>query len=255
MPTPFYHLSIADALLDHPALSRNRRKFLREHRPAFLLGKTAPDVQTISGASRESTHFFTVPLQDTDPAWERMLASYSSLAASDALSPPQAAFITGYLCHLQADQCWVREVFTPHFGPYLTWETFPRRLYLHNVLRAYQDRQAWVTLPDDIHQCLALSPGDWLPFVEVIHLDRWRDYLVQQLQPGGKNLTVEVFARRQGVSSEEFRTLLNSEKHLKTELFSRVPINILDEYRQALIEDNLNLIENYLDNVSFDDKY
>ncbi len=147
MPTPFYHLSVAEDLLRRSELPAGNLKLLLEYRPAFLLGNTAPDVQTVSGQARQATHFFEVPiLPGTQPAWEKVLALQPSLARSWQ-SPEGAAFISGYLCHLQADWQWVVEIFSPVFGPGAGWMTFRRRLYLHNVLRAYLDQQIF----DQLH--------------------------------------------------------------------------------------------------------
>jgi hypothetical protein len=83
VPTPFYHLYVANELLARQALPSRAQQVLETYRYAFELGNTAPDVQTISGQSRFSTHFFRLPIQDGDALpWDQMLASQSSLAHS-----------------------------------------------------------------------------------------------------------------------------------------------------------------------------
>ena len=125
-------------------------QFLRNYRGEFLFGSTAPDVQVVSGQPREVTHFFDLPIKTGDqPAWDRFLTSYPDLAATNYLSAPQTAFISGYLCHLQADWLWVKGIFAPAFGPGCSWGTFRQRLYYHNVLRAYLDLQILPGLPMD----------------------------------------------------------------------------------------------------------
>lgn len=254
MPTPFYHLSIAQDLLRHPALAPAARRFLRQNRPAFLLGNTAPDVQTISGQDRQSTHFFDLPLRPGDSApWERMLSDYPQLALrgtasgsqNNALPPAQAAFIAGYLCHLQADWLWIQDIFVPVFGPTQRWETLRHRLYLHNVLRAYLDRQILPELPAGMNRDLArAAPQGWLPFVADPYLLQWRDFLAGQLGPGAGARTVEVFAARQGIAPEEFYRLLDSEELMDREVFTRLPRPQLEAYRQRLLEENLELLAN-----------
>ena len=76
-------------------------------------------------------------------------------------------------------------------------------------------------------------------------LSAWRDFLAEQLSPEGVTRTVEVFARRQGISPEEFSDLLYSEERLETEIFSFIPRTTLVEYREAVIANNLVLIEKY----------
>src|SRR5690606_38082853 len=132
------------------------------------LGNTAPDVQVVSGQPRPATHFFTLPIDESAaPPWKLMLRAYPSLARPGQLPPAQAAFLAGYLCHLLADWLWIKDLYAPTFGPQCAWSTFTHRLYLHNVLRAFLDRQALDSLPASSGFCLqGVSPQGWLPFVE-----------------------------------------------------------------------------------------
>jgi hypothetical protein len=248
VPTPFYHLNVAENLLTQPELPIQIKEFLQANRAAFLLGNTAPDVQTVSGQDRSATHFFDLPLTPGGrPAWEVFLDRYPSLASSAGLPAEQAAFLAGYLCHLQADWWWVAEIFNPVFGVYNTWKTFRHRLYLHNVLRSYLDLEIVEILPEDTGVELEkASPSRWLPFVEDQYLDQWREILVNQLCPGCPAQTVEVFAARQGIPVDEFYRLLNSEELLEEQIFSRLPRQTLQDYRQHLIEENSRLLEYYL---------
>ena len=248
MPTPFYHLNIAENLLGHPDLSETARSFLLQNRAAFLFGNTAPDVQVISGQPREATHFFELPIHAADqPAWDRFLKTHPSLASPGVLPAAQAAFLAGYLCHLQADWLWVLQVFAPVFGPACSWASFDHRLYLHNVLRAYLDRDIPLALPDGMSALLSAAvPMRWLPFVDDLHLCTWRDKLAGQLQPGAAVQTVEVFAVRQGLSPAAYYRLLASDDNMDEEIFSRLPRQNLDAYRQQLIAWNVRLLKGYL---------
>lgn len=248
MPTPFYHLQIGETLLHHQALSPAVRRFLAGQRSAFLFGNTAPDVQVISGQERQATHFFTLPIRpDSQLAWERMLATYPSLAQPASLPGAQAAFLAGYLCHLQADWLWIRDIFLPTFGPTRPWGTFPQRLYLHNVLRAYLDLRVLPDLPPETGQRLGeVRVEGWLPFTQDGYLSEWRDFLAGQLQPGAGARTVEVFAARQGLSPQEFLQLLESEQRMDEEVFSHLRRSQLAAYRQRLIEWNLQLLPAFL---------
>jgi hypothetical protein len=249
VPTPFYHISLAQDILAHPDLPEKTRSFLCEHACDFYLGKTAPDVQTVSGQKRSETHFFYIPLRGAKPPWEKMLSKNRSLRDPSALPPSQAAFIAGYLCHLQADISWLKRIFLPYFGLGERWIKLQRRLFLHNVMRAYLDEQILSKIPPDISSCLhQTQPDHWLPFVADQYLVVWRDDLAQQLHPNGNSRTNEVFAERMGVSVEEITNLLNSEEQLDKELFSHIPRQNLVEYRQAVIRENLDLLQTYLGN-------
>lgn len=252
MPTPFYHINIAEDLLKHPGLASNARRVLEQYQCEFIFGHTAPDVQVISGQEREVTHFFILPIQKGSPLpWELILEANPSLRYFGQLPPAQASFLAGYLCHLQADWFWIRDVFAPIFGPTCSWGTFPERLYLHNVLRAYLDQQVYKTSPDGISTCLCqVSPVHWLPFVEDHYLGEWQDFLTLQLQPGAVAQTVEVFAARQGIEPDEFYHLIDSEERMDEEVFVHLPRQKLDRYRQSLVVENLKLLRS-----SFEQNY
>jgi hypothetical protein len=247
VPTPFYHLSLADELLGHPELPQQARAVLSQQPCAFYFGKTAPDVQTISGQPRPETHFFWFPLLDQILPWKQMLRRFPELADTEKLSAARASFTAGYLCHLQADILWIEMISIPFFIGPAGWKKRKReKLFLHNVLRAYLDEQIFPELPQELEKCLSqVQPDGWLPVVANQDLFSWRDYLAKQLSPEGVTRTIEVFAARQGLTVEEFSALLHSEERLEAELFSFVPRDTLVEYRKAAIAGNLVLLEQY----------
>jgi len=248
VPTPFYHLSMAEDLLRQPRLPEAVRQFLQGYRCIFLFGNTAPDVQVVSGQERQATHFFDLPIHSGAPfAWEHMLASHPALAHPQALPASQVAFLAGYLCHLQADWYWVSEIFAPIFGPRSTWGTFRQRLYLHNVLRAYLDLHILPELHPGMDVCLHyVTPAGWLPFVKDQFLLEWRNLLFPQLRPGAAAQTVEVFAARQGVSVSEYYALLGSEPRMQQEVFDHLPLEQIHSYRQQMLDENIRLLSEYL---------
>jgi len=248
VPTPFYHLSIAEELLAHHELSLTVKTCLDRQLPAFLLGNTAPDVQTVSQQARRDTHFFDLPPEDNPaPPWEVMLEMYPQLAQTNHITESQTAFLAGYICHLQADWLWINQIFEPVFGRNQTWEDYPHRLYIHNVLRAYLDRQILADLPFETGRQLGLAqPEHWLPFVEDRFLNEWRDFLSGQLRPGANIQTVEVFAARQGLAPELFYQVMDSESNMARDVFSRLSLNQLKSYRQSLVQQNIEYLTTYL---------
>jgi hypothetical protein len=248
MPTPFYHLSLAEELINHPSMPERISHFLRAYHSEFLFGSTAPDVQVVSGQPREATHFFNLPFQAGDsPAWEVFLATYPELAAAARLPARWSAFLAGYMCHLQADWLWVKEQFIPVFGPRASWGTFHQRLYYHNVLRAYLDRQILPDLPIDAGARLSqVALNHWLPFVTDQSLAEWRDLLAEQLRPGATIQTVEVFSSRQGISAPEYYALLASEERMQREVFEHLPLSRVEGYRAQVLEDNTQLLADTL---------
>jgi Zinc dependent phospholipase C len=248
MPTPFYHLSIAQELITFPSLPEEIRLFISTNPCEFLFGSTAPDVQVISGQPRPETHFFNLPIQDSDlPAWRKLLADYPHLCDAENLPTAQAAFLAGYLCHLQADWRWITDIFAPVFGPGSSWGTFQERLYYHNVLRAYLDQVILKGLDAGMDGCLShVKPNGWLPFASDDHLAEWRDFLAPQLRSGATTQTVEVFSARQGVPAPEYHALLGSQERMQAEIFTHLPIEQLQTYRQNVMDDNSHLLSQYL---------
>lgn len=243
MPTPFTHLAAAYELAN--LMPAEISTPLQAHWGAFLLGNIAPDVQTLSGQTREATHFFPVPLQDTPPAEAQLLTGHPALAHPEQLPPDQAAFVAGYLAHLAFDQLWIRHIFWPVFADE-TWGDWPERMYLHNILRAYVDAQDLSQLPSTVEgQLRAAAPYRWLPFVGDAHLRAWRDYVGEQLGPGAASRTIEVFAQRAGLEPQAFAALLQTPDELEARVFTRVPLTQLTTYHTAALQRSAALIQKY----------
>jgi hypothetical protein len=249
LPTPIQHLAIAEQILASPALPEALRERLcgdAAVRGAFFFGHIAPDVQVVSRQPREATHFFQLPPTNQRPAYEEMLGAHPMLAQSARLPDAQAAFLAGYISHLLLDECWVRQVFFPGFGPSQGWGDRHERLLLHNVLRAWLDRRDLAGVRDGMGQVLrGAAPDDWLPFVDDGHLVRWRDVVADQFEPGAAIRTVEIFAERSRVPDSEFLALLEPEA-METRIFNRVPLAALDRFHASAVADTHDLVVGYL---------
>ena len=247
VPTPFYHMSLAEELLKQSELINAIRQKLETYRCAFLLGNTVPDVQVFSGQKREETHFFTLPiLKGAHLAWKVFLKRYPELAEVNKLPQEQAVFVAGYLCHLLADWYWMKEIYLPVFGPTCLWGTFRERLHLHNVLRTQLDLHALATLSPGLGVCLAkVQPEGWLPFIEDKYVLEWRDFLASQLKPGVQPKTVDVFSERGRTSPEAFYDLLNSEERMEKEVFVHLPRSRLEKTRQKALKESGQLLLKY----------
>jgi hypothetical protein len=234
--------------MGHPELPSAVQTLLREQKGPFLLGSTAPDVQVISGQERQATHFFSVPIKPgVQLPWKRLLQEHPSLIHSNDQHLERDVFIAGYLCHLQADWTWVLEIFLPVFGPARMWGTFQKRLYLHNVLRAYLDEEVINALPLDTPEYLRRTvPENWLPFVQDAYLIRWCNYISNQLQPGADVKTIDVFSARQGIDPEEFQSIIHSESQMQAQIFRQIPRKKLKAYRSRVLKMNLYILQGYL---------
>jgi hypothetical protein len=241
-------LSLADELIGRPDVPEPAGQFLRKYCSEFLFGTTAPDVQVVSRQRREATHFFSLPiLPGARSAWVEFITRYPPLASAIKQQSAHAAFLAGYLCHLQADWLWVKDIFIPTFGLRAAWGSFHQRLYYHNVLRAYLDLQILSRLPQGIGASLdEVTPQAWLPFVKDFYLTRWRQMLSAQLQPDAAIQTVEVFSSRQGTSAAEFYALLGSEERMQSEVFAHFPLERVESYRKQVLADNIRLLSDSL---------
>ena len=251
VPTPFYHLDIAESLLVQDDLPAGFRRLLEKHKSAFTFGNVAPDVQVISGQKRAETHFYNLPVEHSAlTPWDRIFQLYPELFQPQTLSPVRAVFLAGYFCHLQADWYWAVEIYEPNFGVTATWNTFRQRLYLHNVLRSYMDLQGFACINGYTRESLEqVALDQWLPFAADNHLRAWRDLLADQLKPGAEIQTVEVFASRQGIPPGTYYDLLNSDEALDREIFVQLPRYHLDTYRRNLINKNIVFLETYLQDL------
>ena len=107
-------------------------------------------------------------------------------------------------------------------------------------------------LPKDTGEHLhGVEPHAWLPFITDENLRTWRDFIAEQLPPGGNSRTVEVFAQRLGMSNDEFADLLNSEERLEELVFSNLPRQVLVEYQEKLVTENIHLLETYLKTLAY----
>jgi hypothetical protein len=239
------HLALAEKILSGQELPPAVRAWLHDHRGAFLLGQTAPDVKTVSQQARQETHFYTLPRTNTQPAHEELFEAYPELAQAHPLPPDQAGFIAGYIAHLLVDEIWLDQIFLRYFaeGP----EEWRVRAFRHNVLRTWLDERDRELLGDDVGRALQeVEPEGWLPFVSDDNLRAWRDWLVEQLRPGHPTQTAAVFARRLGVEQAEMEAVLRSPTRMEGEIFRHIPRNVLRAFHESSYTESTALIDRYL---------
>ena len=100
-----------------------------------------------------------------------------------------------------------------------------------------------------VDQILDIGPvdsQDWLPFISDRDLEAWWVYLCEQLEPGKRIKTAEVFAARQGIDVQEFQAMLESEESLEENIFMHISRRKLEDYRRQLVKKNISLLEAYL---------
>jgi hypothetical protein len=246
MPTPIQHLALAEGILRGGDLPPAVNALLKAQRGPFLLGHTAPDVQTVSGQTREETHFYSILRTAERPAHEMLFVTHPALAHAEALPSAQAAFVAGYIAHLLLDELWLDDVFFRYFAGQ-EWGTPRERSFLHNVLRTWMDRHDLRRLNGSIPAALReAEPHRWLPFVGDEHLRAWRDWLVEQLGPGQAVQTAEVFARRMDVPVAEMEIILRSPQRMEEHVFSHIPRAALRSFHDAGYARSVDLLNRYL---------
>lgn len=243
------HLALAEEILRGDELPSATRDLLTRQRGPFLLGHTAPDVKTVSGQRREACHFYTIPRTSERPAHEALFEAHPSLARAEALSPAHAAFIAGYIAHLLLDELWLDEVFQRYFLR-RDWAPRRERLFLHNALRTWADRRDRQRLDGVVPAALReAEPQHWLPFVRDEHLRTWRDWLIEQLSPGQRMRTAEVFAQRMGIETSVLEAVAQSPQQMDERVFRHFPRSALRSFYERGHRRSTVLVDRYIGRV------
>lgn len=248
MPTPFMHLEIAERIRAHEELPEAVAHRIDDFWPAFYLGNVAADFQTVSDIPREEAHFYKLPPAEGVEAHKVLLERHPQLAHPEAMRPAQAVFIAGYQAHLLLDIRWYWEVLIPYFVEADGWPADHRRRFLvHNTLLTYLDREALKSLPENAGETLAAAdPHHWLPFASDGDLIRWRDMLVQQLEPGATPKTVAIYAERMNMPPSEFAAHLADPAWMHAQVFRKVPLEAVEAVLDAGLVECVGLITDYL---------
>lgn len=245
MPTPFMHLHMAEQL--GAQVSAELKPLLAAHWPAFLLGSIAPDFQSFCDVPRQATHFYAIPPEPEDyGAFDRLLNAYPALAEPAGLMPDEAVFWAAYGIHLLFDLFWDHQLLTPVFRQADWAEPFVR-YNAHNTLLTFLDRRALAALsPTVCDQLLRAHSEGWLPFAPGAELAYLQDYVAAQLAPGAAVQTVEIYARRMGVTPEAFAAQLADENWMETHVFCHVNLGRVETVLAGIMPRGLALAGRYL---------
>ena len=250
MPTPFMHLHMAEQIHSqmeqtedgHLALQKIEQEW-----PAFYLGSIAPDVNSISEIARETTHFYAMPPSPEHQAHQEMLQQFPELAYSDELRNETAVFLAAYQAHLLLDLIWLREVVHPYFVQAENFESRKQRWLTHFILLTYLDTLALAALPKTAVFTLAKAQTNHLlPFMGASVLTNWRDMIVEQLQPNSPVKTIEIYAQRIGISSEEFAANLDDQTWMAIHVFDKIPVDEVQDRLTEAVPRSIKIISNYL---------
>jgi len=83
---------------------------------AYYLGATTPDIRVLTKWDRWKTHFFDFDNFDHQSSVENLFLEYPDLATPEGKSKAAAAFLCGYISHLEIDEAWICDIYRPCFG-------------------------------------------------------------------------------------------------------------------------------------------
>lgn len=237
MPTPFTHLETAQRMLVDEAIPSAVRDALNAERPAFLLGSVAADARTEGGLRREDTHFYSYDKGIREHPWRVMMQMNPGLQPPQ--SPAHQVFLAGYVAHLSVDETWSLDMLGPHFVV-RDWAPRHQRFLMLHILLSYMDERDLNRLfPWQPPTLIQAKPENWLPFMNDKILADWRDFIGEQIKPGGESQTLQVFGSRISRSPAELRAILDSPEQMQSDLWAHITPEILatieaDMYRHAV---------------------
>ena len=246
MPTPFMHLHMVEKILKHPK-AKEIRPLLNNHLPAFSFGNIAPDFQAICEVEREASHFYPIPPEKNDyEAFGRLLQAHPTLQRPNELTKDEAIFTAGYGAHLLFDLIWDHTILTPNFRN-SNWAEPLVRFLAHNIMLTYLDREARTHIPSHVAQTLSHAPiSTALSFASAEQLDTWRRTIADQLQPNTPSRTVEIYAQRMRMTTEQFIDHLDDTQWMHEHVFEQVSWQLVHETLDDAVPQAIALLNDYL---------
>jgi hypothetical protein len=232
MPTPFTHLKTAQCLLADDALPVEVRAALDAERGAFLLGNVAADARVGADLKREATHFYAYDKGISEHPWRVMMRQHPVLETPQ--NPAQRAFLAGYVAHLSMDEVWSLDMLGPHFAG-RDWAPWSQRFIMLHILLIHMDERDLAGLSAWQGPALAgAAPQDWIPFMSDTILSGWRDFVADQIKPGGESQTLQVFGSRIGYTAEDLRAILDSPERMESDLWAHITPDLLAEIEASM---------------------
>jgi hypothetical protein len=145
---------------------------------AYLLGAAAPDIRVLTKGPREDTHFFKLDNFDEQSGVAGLFESYPDLREAGRLDSQTAAFLCGYISHLDMDETWIAEIYRPCFGERSPLKGEALANVLDRVLQFELDRREredGPTVERMRADLLAMALDVVVGFIDGEALGRWRD--------------------------------------------------------------------------------
>jgi hypothetical protein len=134
------------------------------------------------------------------------------------------------------DEIWTIHMLEQHFVRHNWGAARSFRFVLLHALLIHMDERDLKLIEPWQHAALAAAaPDGWLPFIDDLTLHEWRDFIVEQIKPGGHSQTLAVFAPRVNKTVEELRAILDSPQQMRP-LWENVPPEILVEVETRMYD-------------------
>ena len=154
------------------------RGAVRNQLGAYYLGATTPDIRALAKWDRAATHFFDLGNFDEQSGVAGVFHAHPRLASSGELGSETAAFVCGYISHLEMDEAWIEEIFRPCFGERSPLKGALLAGLLDRVLQFELDRgsrQDATALAEIRRELMATVVEQIDCFIDNDTLLRWRD--------------------------------------------------------------------------------
>jgi hypothetical protein len=126
------------------------------------------------------------------------------------------------------DQVWSVDMLAPHFAAAGWGENLKHRFFVLHTMLIDMDERDLARLPKWVPGALyAAEPGDWLPFMPLDVLRSWQSMIYEQIKPGGKSKTLEIFGGRVGTAPDELGRLVHDPVWMQHNLWDHVPRVVL----------------------------
>lgn len=145
---------------------------------AYYLGATTPDIRVMTKWDRSRTHFFDFANFDHQSSVETLFKEHPELTSPEGKSKSAAAFLCGYISHLEIDEAWIVDIYRPCFGERSPLKGDVLANLLDRVLQFELDKRgrgepsAMPAIRDEIRNA---TVNEAIGFLDKETLLRWRD--------------------------------------------------------------------------------
>ena len=145
---------------------------------AYYLGATTPDIRVMTKWDRSRTHFFDFQNFEQQRSVETLFRKYPELASPEGKSKSAAAFLCGYISHLEIDEAWIVDIYRPCFGERSALKGDVFANLLDRVLQFELDKRSRgdpSVVPEMRDEIRSATVNEAIGFLDKDTLLRWRE--------------------------------------------------------------------------------